>query len=161
MQISPHIFDLAHLLSTRLLHRSLCAAIFPHTTSTSACLPWLLSPYFFYGDSFRCFGWSNTDENQNSGRLRNNPVERASPSWYAGAEGGSTERTGGAHKHFTLPAMILSDPPGPLRGFLLLYIFYPNGGLNSFYSLRDTKTTSQFKAEKGTIFVTLRLITSI
>ena len=45
IQISPHIFDPACLLSTRLLHslnRSKCAAIFPHKTTMSVCFGFFL-----------------------------------------------------------------------------------------------------------------------
>ena len=45
LQISPHIFDPARLLSTCLLHslnRSMCVAIFPHKTMTSVCLGFFL-----------------------------------------------------------------------------------------------------------------------
>ena len=46
IQIFPHIFDPARLLSTRLLlyslNRSMCAAIFPQITTTSVCLGFFL-----------------------------------------------------------------------------------------------------------------------
>ena len=43
--MSPHIFDPARLLSTRLLHslnRSMCTAIYPQKTTTSVCLGFFL-----------------------------------------------------------------------------------------------------------------------
>ena len=45
IQISPLVFDPARLLSIGLLHslnRSMCAAIFPHETTTTGCLGFFL-----------------------------------------------------------------------------------------------------------------------